>query len=426
MNNSSFSPKSTSSLATWLSYIELLHNQEIDLGLERVKKVAERIELLKPATYVFTIAGTNGKGTTCCVLEKILLAAGLRVGVYSSPHLLCYTERVRIQGKELNEITHCHSFSKIEAVRGNISLTYFEFSTLSALYLFKQAVLDVVILEVGLGGRLDATNIINSDIAAITNIGLDHTNWLGADKESIAREKSGIFRYNKPAIVGEPERLYSIETVAAKLGARLYRYHDAWQFSRQDSSWHWRSGSYQLDNLPLPKVPLQNAATALAMLHYSTFFVSKLAIHKGLQTACLPGRFQVFSKQPMLILDVAHNPHAASYLAQQLAKLPERSGKVRAVVAMLDTKDIAATLNCLSKQVDKWYCASLFDLHGASVEWLTQYLPKQNVNKNTPYLFNNVIHAWHQAMHDADPQDVVIVFGSFRTVALVMTALKTI
>jgi len=426
MNNPCLSPTPTSSLAIWLSYIESLHNQEIDLGLERIKKVAECIGLLKPATYVFTIAGTNGKGTTCCVLEKILLAAGLRVGVYSSPHLLRYTERVRIQGDELSETTHCHSFAKIEAIRGNISLTYFEFGTLSALYLFKQAALDVVILEVGLGGRLDATNIINSDIAAITSIGLDHTNWLGADKESIAREKSGIFRHNKPAIIGETDRLNSIEMVATTLGARLYRCHDDWQFSQQASSWCWQSGSYQLENLPLPKVPIQNAATALAILHYSTFFISKLAIHEGLQAACLPGRFQIFSEQPMLILDVAHNPHASSYLAQKLAKLPERSGKVRAVVAMLATKDITATLDCLSKQVNKWYCASLLDSHGASAEWLAQCLPEQHANQDMPCLFTNVAHAWYQAMRDSDPQDVIIVFGSFRTVALVMTELKIV
>ncbi|WP_342221884.1 bifunctional tetrahydrofolate synthase/dihydrofolate synthase [Candidatus Fukatsuia endosymbiont of Tuberolachnus salignus] len=426
MNNPPPLPQPTSSLATWLSYVGSLHHQEIDLGLERIKKVAERIDLLKPATHVFTIAGTNGKGTTCCVLEKILLAAGLRVGVYSSPHLLRYTERVRIQGRELSETAHCYSFAEIEAARGDISLTYFEFGTLSALHLFKQAALDVVILEVGLGGRLDATNIIDSDVAAITSIGLDHTDRLGTDRESIAREKSGIFRRDKPAIVGEPDRLHSIETVATTLGARLYRCHDAWQFSQQDNGWCWQSGSYRLANLPLPKVPLQNAATALAVLHYSTFSISELAIHQGLQAAYLPGRFQIVSEQPMLILDVAHNPHAAAYLARRLAQLPERLGKVRAVVAMLADKDIAATLACLSQQVDKWYCASLTDLRGASVEWLAQHLPEQRANQDVPCLFADVTHAWHQAMQDADPQDVIIVCGSFHTVAYVMTALKTV
>lgn len=226
-------PQATSPLAAWLYYLERLHSQPIELGLERVKQVAERLDLLKPAPKVFTVAGTNGKGTTCCTLESILLAAGLRVGVYSSPHLLRYTERVRIQGQELPEAEHSHSFAKIEAGRKDISLTYFEFGTLSALQLFKQAKLDVVILEVGLGGRLDATNIVDSDVAAITSIAIDHTDWLGFDRESIGREKAGVFRAGKPAVVGEPDMPQSIADVAAKLGAHLYQRDIAWQFSQQ-------------------------------------------------------------------------------------------------------------------------------------------------------------------------------------------------
>lgn len=204
MENKSI-PQATSPLAAWLSYLENLHSKTIDMGLERVSQVAARLDVLKPAPFVFTVAGTNGKGTTCRTLESVLMAAGYKVGVYSSPHLVRYTERVRVQNTELAESAHTASFAAIEAARGDTSLTYFEYGTLSALWLFKQAQLDVVILEVGLGGRLDATNMVDADVAVVTSIALDHTDWLGPDRESIGREKAGIFRANKPAVVGERE-----------------------------------------------------------------------------------------------------------------------------------------------------------------------------------------------------------------------------
>ncbi|MDN0117305.1 bifunctional tetrahydrofolate synthase/dihydrofolate synthase [Yersinia intermedia] len=414
-------PKATSPLAAWLYYLERLHSQPIELGLERVKQVAERLDLLKPAPKVFTVAGTNGKGTTCCTLESILLAAGLRVGVYSSPHLLRYTERVRIQGQELSEAEHSHSFAQIESGRAGISLTYFEFGTLSALQLFKQAKLDVVILEVGLGGRLDATNIVDSDVAAITSIAIDHTDWLGFDRESIGREKAGVFRAGKPAVVGEPDMPQSIADVAAQLGSQLYRRDDAWWFSQQApfdqqrNSWDWQCGNHQWANLPLPNVPLANAATALAVLHYSGLPLSDEVIRQGLLAASLPGRFQVVSEQPLLILDVAHNPHAARYLTDRLARLPKH-GKVRAVVGMLSDKDIGGTLACLSEQVDEWYCAPLEGPRGATAEQLAEHLVLSRQ-------FSDVETAWRQAMQDAEPQDVVIVCGSFHTVAHVMAVL---
>ncbi|MFW5390938.1 bifunctional tetrahydrofolate synthase/dihydrofolate synthase [Yersinia sp. 2544 StPb PI] len=414
-------PQATSPLAAWLYYLERLHSQPIELGLERVKQVAERLDLLNPAPKVFTVAGTNGKGTTCCTLESILLAAGLRVGVYSSPHLLRYTERVRIQGQELSEAEHSHSFAQIEAGRAGISLTYFEFGTLSALQLFKQAKLDVVILEVGLGGRLDATNIVDSDVAAITSIAIDHTDWLGFDRESIGREKAGVFRAGKPAVVGEPDMPQSIADVAAQLGAQLYRRDDAWRFSQQqpgeqqENAWDWQCGNHHWTNLPLPNVPLANAATALAVLHYSGLPLSDKVIRQGLLAASLPGRFQVVSEQPLLILDVAHNPHAARYLTDRLARLPKH-GKVRAVVGMLSDKDIGGTLACLSEQVDEWYCAPLEGPRGATAEQLAEHLELSRQ-------FSDVETAWRQAMLDAKPQDVVIVCGSFHTVAHVMAVL---
>jgi len=410
-------PQATSPLAAWLYYLEHLHSQAIELGLDRVKAVASKLDLLQPAPFVFTVAGTNGKGTTCRTLEAILIAAGLRVGVYSSPHLVRYTERVRIQGEELSEEAHCRSFATLEAGRGDISLTYFEYGTLSALRLFKDARLDVVILEVGLGGRLDATNIVDANVAVVTSIALDHTDWLGSDRESIGREKAGVFRGNKPAIVGEPDMPQSIADVAAEKGADLYRLGERWNYRVVGDRWRWEAQDGKvLDDLPVPNVPLPNAATALAALHYCALNIPETAIRSGLQQAQLPGRLQTVSESPRLILDVAHNPHAAGYLAGRLAQLPRHGGKVRAVVGMLHDKDIAGTLACLAPQIDQWYCAPLEGPRGASVEELAVHLTQA-------HQFTDVVSAWQQAMQDADSQDIVIVCGSFHTVAHVMAAL---
>ncbi|ARA75726.1 bifunctional tetrahydrofolate synthase/dihydrofolate synthase [Pectobacterium brasiliense] len=408
-------PQATSPLVTWLHYLEHLHAQAIDLGLERVKQVAEHLQLLQPAPTVFTVAGTNGKGTTCCTLESILLAAGLRVGVYSSPHLVRYTERVRIQGKELPEALHTQAFADIEAGRGAVSLTYFEFGTLSALQLFKQANLDVVILEVGLGGRLDATNIVDADVSVVTSIAIDHTDWLGNDRESIGREKAGIFRQGRPAVVGEPDMPGTIADVAAEKGAQLHRRGRDWEYSMQRETWSWQDKQRELSRLPLPNVPLANAATALAALHYSSLNVSEEAIRQGLQHAALPGRFQTVQASPRLILDVAHNPHAAAYLANRLAELP-KTGKVRAVVGMLSDKDIAGTLAHLTPLVDAWYCAPLEGPRGATAQQIAEHLTRSQS-------FSDVVTAWKQAMSEATEQDIVIVCGSFHTVAHVMEAL---
>ena len=408
-------PQATSPLVTWLHYLEHLHAQAIDLGLERVKQVAEHLQLLQPAATIFTVAGTNGKGTTCCTLESILLAAGLRVGVYSSPHLVRYTERVRIQGKELPEALHTQAFADIEAGRGAVSLTYFEFGTLSALQLFKQANLDVVILEVGLGGRLDATNIVDADVSVVTSIAIDHTDWVGNDRESIGREKAGVFRQGRPAVFGEPAMPGTIADVAAEKGAQLRRRGRDWEYSMQRETWSWQDKQRELSRLPLPNVPLANAATALAALHYSSLNVSEEAIRHGLQHAALPGRFQTVQASPRLILDVAHNPHAAAYLAKRLAELP-KTGKVRAVVGMLSDKDIAGTLAHLTPLVDAWYCAPLEGPRGATAQQIAEHLTRSQS-------FSDVVAAWKQAMSEATEQDIVIVCGSFHTVAHVMEAL---
>lgn len=405
-------PQATSPLATWLYYLEHLHSQAIELGLDRVERVATSLDLLKPAPMVFTVAGTNGKGSTCRTLETVLMAAGFRVGVYSSPHLVRYTERVRIQGAELAESAHTASFAAIEAGRGATSLTYFEYGTLSALWLFKQAQLDVAILEVGLGGRLDATNIVDADVAVITSIALDHTDWLGPDRESIGREKAGVFRGGKPAIVGEPDMPHTIADVAAGMGALLSQRDRDWSYQATVQGWSFQDAQGRVDHLPLPQVPLPNAATALAALRASGLKVDETVIRMHLHQTILLGRFQTVSESPRVILDVAHNPHAAAYLASRLAELPH-AGKVHVVVGMLHGKDIAGTLACLRPQVDAWYCAPLDCPRGASAEQLMAYLDGAHV-------FTSVTAAYQQALQQAAEQDIVLVCGSFHTVAQVM------
>lgn len=414
-------PGVTSSLTAWLTYFGNEHAKVINMGLERVRSVAHQLDLLHPALKVITVAGTNGKGTTCHTLESILIEAGLKVGVYSTPHLLDYTERVRIQGKILPEEEFCRVFADIEFQRGTTSLTYFEYGTLAALQLFKQAKLDVVILEVGLGGRLDATNIVDANIAAITNIALDHTDRLGSDCEQIGYEKAGIFRAGCYAVVGEADMPKSINEVAQAIGAKLFRCGVDWQFAPQNDHWHWQSHEHDLKQLPLPNVPLANAATALAIIDCLikeddaiSQAISLQAIQRGLIKAKLPGRFQIICQQPCVILDVAHNPHAAAYLADRLSRLPRQNNtKVYAVVAMLVDKDIKSTLSYLAAQVDKWYLASLSEIRGADAAQLAQYV-------DSPYQFDTVKDAWLQAMSEANEQDIVVVCGSFHTVAEVM------
>ncbi|MCX8956642.1 bifunctional tetrahydrofolate synthase/dihydrofolate synthase [Erwinia psidii] len=410
-------PQATSPLVTWLHYLENLHTQSVDLGLTRVQQVAKQLDLLTPAPFVFTVAGTNGKGTTCRTLETLLIAAGYRVGVYSSPHLRRYTERVRIQGDELAESMHTASFAEIEAWRGNTSLTYFEYSTLSALWLFKHAALDVVILEVGLGGRLDATNIVDADLAVITSIALDHTDYLGPDRDSIGREKAGIFRGGKPAVVGEPDMPVTIAEVASSVGARLLKQGEAWSYSTGEYHWTFRDGDGELTGLPFPQIPLPNAATALAALRASSLQVDPAVIRHWLGQIGLPGRFQTVAESPKVILDVAHNPHAAAWLAGQLSRLA-KSGKVHAVVGMLHDKDIAGTLACLLPQVDYWYCASLDGPRGARADELKTHIPDASV-------FPGMTEAFCHARQQASAQDIVLVCGSFHTVGQIMEILET-
>ncbi|MFH0257115.1 bifunctional tetrahydrofolate synthase/dihydrofolate synthase [Vibrio rumoiensis] len=410
------SPEATSPLSMWLHYLENIHTSAIDLGLDRVAKVAQSANLTKPAPIVITVAGTNGKGSTCALMEAILLDAGYRVGVYSSPHLIHYNERVRINGNDVNDSLLTQSFDFIEHSRKETSLSFFEFGTLAALRIFQVENVDVVLLEVGLGGRLDATNVVDHDVSIITSLAIDHVDWLGNDINVIGYEKAGIFRSGKPAICGQPKAPYTVAAHADDIGAEFYQVGLQFNYQITDESrqlWRWHSGGFDLDDLPIPTLPLANAATALMALSASGIELSDVNVVNGLRNARLAGRMQQLSSQPTILLDVAHNPHSAEYLVGQLAK--QYSGKsIRAVVAMLHDKDIASTLSALAPVVDYWYPASLHGPRAAMVDELVAYLPHIEGSFDTP------VDAFIQARDQAREGEVLLVVGSFHTVGEIL------
>lgn len=412
------------SLADWLAYQERLHSQPIELGLERVAIVAERLGALHPAPVVITVTGTNGKGSSVALLEAILRAAGYRVGAYTSPHLLRYTERIRLDGLEVDEAALCESFERVETARAETSLTYFEFGTLAAFDVFTRAGLDVAILEVGMGGRLDAVNIVDPDVALVTNVGLDHQAWLGTDREAIAREKAGIFRAGRPAVFGEADVPRSVEQRAAALGAPLHVQGRDFGYEAQGDTWSWWSANRARRALPLPALrgpfQLQNATGALMALELvaDRLPVGQAELRDGLLAVSLPGRLQALPSSVQLLVDVAHNPHGAHALADALRAMPCR-GRTHAVVAMLADKDIEATLAELAPLVSRWYGAGLAVPRGADAERMGQAL-RQAAGNAAVELRACVNEALRQAEKNAAPLDRIILFGSFYTVAAVL------
>ncbi|MDE1340965.1 bifunctional tetrahydrofolate synthase/dihydrofolate synthase [Vibrio aestuarianus] len=407
-------PQATSSLAVWLDYLANIHTSAIDLGLDRVQAVAQKANLTKPAPTVITVAGTNGKGSTCAIMEAILLDAGYRVGVYSSPHLIRYNERVRINGLELSDEKHAQSFSFIEELRGEISLSLFEFGTLAALRLFQTEKVDVVLLEVGLGGRLDATNVVDHDVSVITSLAIDHVDWLGDDINVIGYEKAGIYRSGKPAICGQPKPPATVAAHADDIGAQLHQVGIQFNYELvSDTTWNWRSGRFELTQLPIPSLPLPNAATALMALGCAELDLSDVNIVSGLKNVTLAGRMQKISDAPTIILDVAHNPHSAQYLADRLQqRYAQRT--IHMVVGMLHDKDVESTLKQLQPISSAWYPASLSGPRAAKAEELCRHL-EQYVGQ-----FTNPVSAFEAAMAQAKENDVIVVVGSFHTVGEVL------
>ncbi|EHH2447594.1 bifunctional tetrahydrofolate synthase/dihydrofolate synthase [Vibrio vulnificus] len=405
--------QATSPMAVWLDYLANIHTSAIDLGLDRVQAVALKANLTKPAPTVITVAGTNGKGSTCALMEAILLDAGYSVGVYSSPHLIRYNERVRINGQDLADEKHCEAFDFIEQQRGDISLSLFEYGTLAALRLFQTEKVDVVLLEVGLGGRLDATNVVDHDISVITSLALDHVDWLGDDINVIGFEKAGIYRSGKPAICGQPTPPSTVAAHADDIGAEFYQVGIQFDYQLSGEGWRWQHGAFALEDLPLPGLPLPNAATALMALGASDLELSDINIVNGLKNAKLAGRMQVLQTAPLVLLDVAHNPHSAEYLVTQLQS--RYHGKtIHAVIGMLKDKDIKSTLEVLAPVTRHWYPASLTGPRAATAEELIQYLPQGTQSYTDP------AHAFDQALSQAQSDEIVLVVGSFHTVGEVL------
>jgi dihydrofolate synthase/folylpolyglutamate synthase len=411
-------------LAQWLQWQETLHPRKIDLGLARVAGVAARMGVLHPARAVITVGGTNGKGSCVAMLEAILLASGYRVGSYTSPHLLRYNERIRIDGKDIDDGGLCAAFQTVDDARGETTLSYFEFGTLAALRLFSDADLDVALLEVGLGGRLDAVNIVDPDISMVTSIGIDHVQWLGDNRESIAREKAGIFRSGRPAIGCEASPPASLVQAAREAGAPWYGVGGQYNFVLRKDSWDWNGPSSRYADLPLPALKgphqLANAAGVLMALELlqERLPVNVTAIREGLQGVALPGRCQFIPGAVEMILDVSHNPHGASCLAEVLGLFPCK-GRTHLVLGMLDDKDVGGFVAALSSAVDFWYPAGLDNPRGLSAGELYRrmrgLLPVHRIHP-----CKDVAAACREAGENAVVGDRIVVCGSFFTVAAAM------
>ncbi|EKM31575.1 bifunctional protein folC [Vibrio harveyi] len=362
---------------------------------------------------MITVAGTNGKGSTCALMEAILLDAGYSVGVYSSPHLIRYNERVRINGVDAEDSKHCEAFDYIEKQRGEISLSLFEFGTLAALRIFQVEKVDVVLLEVGLGGRLDATNVVDHDVSVITSLAIDHVDWLGDDINVIGFEKAGIYRAGKPAICGQPTPPATVAAHADDIQAEFFQVGIQFDYQITEKGWKWSSGAFDLEDLPLPSLPLPNAATALMALGASELQITDINIVNGLNNARLAGRMQVLQTGPEIVLDVAHNPHSAEYLVEKV-KRQYADKNIHVVVAMLHDKDIKATIEALTPIATQWYPASLTGPRAATADELCQYLPQGQVEFQAP------VEAFESAKTHAAHDDVILVVGSFHTVGEVL------
>ena len=412
-------------LQEWLDWCEQLHPVAIDMGLDRVKNVADRMALRFDCP-VITVAGTNGKGSTCAMLEAVLLQAGYRTGVYTSPHLVHFEERCRLHGESASAEAFAQAFAAVEAVRGDVSLTYFEFSTLAILHLMAQAHLDVAILEVGLGGRLDAVNIIDADCAVITSIDLDHMAILGNDRERIGFEKAGIMRAGRPVIVSDPVSPQSVIDHAAAIGAELWLFGRDFNFSGDKQQWAWAGRDRRYSGMAYPALrganQLINASGVLAALEAlrQRIPITAQAVRNGLAMVELPGRFQIVPGQPVLVLDVAHNPHSVAALAANLDAMGFYP-TTHAVFGAMADKDLLPMLQKVSPMVDKWYFTDLPLLRAAKAVDLQHAWQAQNTRKDAVSSVHvDPMQALHAAIEGADPADRIVVFGSFYTVGGVL------
>ena len=412
-------------LQDWLAHCEQLHPLAIDMGLGRVQAVAARMALHFDCP-VITVAGTNGKGSTCAMLEAILLESGYRTGVYTSPHLVHFEERCRIHGQSVTADALAQAFAQVEAARGDVSLSYFEFSTLAILHLLSQAGLDVAILEVGLGGRLDAVNIIDPDCAVITSIDIDHTSFLGTDREQIGFEKAGIMRAGKPVVVSDPVPPDSVIAHAAALGADLWRFGQDFNFSGDKLQWAWAGRGRRYSGMAYPALrganQLVNASGVLAALEVlrPRLPVTAQAVRNGLAMVELPGRFQIVPGEPVLVLDVAHNPHSVAALAANLDAMGFYP-TTHAVFGAMADKDLQVMMERVGPVIDRWYFTDLPVPRAATAAQLQQHWQAQNRRADAASSTHASPEAALQAaIAAANPADRIVVFGSFYTVGGVL------
>ena len=417
-------------LEGWLAYLETLHPKAIALGLERVRDVLARMGIALRCP-VITVAGTNGKGSTTAMLEAMLRCAGYRTGRYLSPHLASYNERVAIAGVPVDDATLVRAFHAVEDARVAADpptpLTYFEFGTLAAFAVFANAGLDVAVLEVGLGGRLDAVNVIDADVAVLTSVDLDHVDYLGPTREDIGREKAHVFRAGRPAVCGEPDPPAAVIDHARAIGATLCRIGVDYRATAEGSQWRYDGPGGARFGLPVPALrgayQLGNAATAIAALAFlrDVLPVPASAIRDGLVRVELPGRFQVLPGRPAVVLDVAHNPHAARSLADALGTMGFHPRTI-AVFGMLADKDVDGVIAAIAARVDRWHVATLPGARGAAAQALVERLRAAGVAAPAVRGFADVAAAYGAAVEDATEADRIVVFGSFLTVAAAMAA----
>lgn len=433
MTEKQATPTTHASLSEWLNYLEGMHPSLIDMGLERIKKVAHHLSLDTSAVKI-VVAGTNGKGSTCAMLESILLAAGYRVGLYTSPHLIHFNERARIQGESLNDETFIGAFVKVEHARllANESLTYFEFTTLAILHVFAQANLDVMVLEVGLGGRLDAVNIIDADCSIVTTIDLDHMEYLGNTRDKIGFEKAHVYRPHRPAICADPMPPQALLDYAQDIEADLWLIGRDFNYSGDKQQWAYAGRGKRRSALAYPALrganQLLNASGALAALDALSdrLAVPQQAVRQGLIQAALPGRFQIMPGQPTVILDVAHNPHAAAVLEKNISNMGF-APYTYAVFGMLADKDIEGVVQAISLRIDGWFCCGLPGPRGLTAAALAKRVesslaPSKDPLEKPPFVepFESPEKAYAQALTRANPNDRIVVFGSFLTVSAIL------
>lgn len=407
-------------LSQWLNSLENRHVQEIQLGLMRIKEVAKSLDLLAPQCQVITVSGTNGKGSTVAALETIYHSAGYVVGAYTSPHLIRFNERIRLNLEQITDVDLCHCFCQIEEAAGSVALTYFEMTTLAALLYFKQQQLDVLILEVGLGGRLDATNIIDADLAIITGVDFDHQDFLGSTLEAIGYEKAGILRPNKYFIYADEHPPISIINKALALQTVSYYYGKDYFLNEYQSSWELIFGEDSITDLPIPSIQLKSAAAALVAVHLlkPILPIEQQVIFRALPKVFVPGRLQLVSGRVSILYDVSHNPQSAQLLAKTIKNLNIKN-KVHAVFSALQDKDMAGMIAPLKSCVHYWYPARLSNKRSSSTEYLLKQFKNAEILINICY--NTPLVAFETAFRQSVAGDLIVVFGSFFTVGQVMS-----